>query len=563
MRIGQADVDFEGLTIVSPAGQFTMESKVMRLLQMLVDNPQTVMTRSDLIEAVWGVEFGGDERLSRGISLIRKALGDSRGRHDYIETIPRRGYRFIADVSTSSESNIRPDIHIPEPQNISKDSINIEIEKAATPSVKMKPGRKKQIYAIAASLLVICIAGISVGFLKAPITQRSETARLNQGLEHVKYYTRENAIKNAQSIFTNILTENPDHAAARAGLSLALIREYTNIESDPATLRRAKAAAEAALRNDDHLGLANVALGWTKEMEGDLEGARKAYDRADVLDPDNMFMLEGLARTYNKQGRGKDAKATLERAISLHPDAPIFYSYSGQQLLGQNQYEHAEAMFRHMITLSKNNPRGYAQLAHTLHLQDRTSEAIQVLQEGLQIDKAALLYNNLGTYLFFQGQYELSADAFEKTLDLDGNSHNYLYWANLADAYRFVPSRQKDATAAYDQALKLLQVELDKSPSNRTLNSRAALYRAKRGDLDAARLALDNVPLDLDLSSSDYYRALITFEILSERDNALAMLKKALKTGYPLIEIKNDPELINLRQDKDYHLLLSKEGKNL
>ena len=59
-----------------------------------------------------------------------------------------------------------------------------------------------------------------------------------------------------------------------------------------------------------------------------------------------------------------------------------------------------------------------------------------------------------------------------------------------------------------------------------------------------------------------YYRALVTYELLSERENALLMLKKALSTGYPLIEIKNDPELKNLRQDKVYHLMLSKEGAN-
>ncbi len=563
MRIGQADVDFEGLTIVSPAGQFTMESKVMRLLRVLVDNPQTVMTRSNLIEAVWGVEFGGDERLSRGISLIRKALGDSRGRHDYIETIPRRGYRFIADIPIASDLKEGLETKAAQPEAIQHKQLSAERPKPEPQKPTKNLMSKKSIYGIAASLLVICLAGASFMFLKAPLAVKSETARVERGLEHVKYYTHENAIETAQSIFTNILSENPDNAAARAGLSLALMREYTDLESDPAILRRAKSSAEAALRNDSHLGLANVALGWAKELEGDLEGAHKAYDRADILDPDNMFMLEGLARTYNKQRRGEDAKATLERAISLYPDAPVFYAYSGLQLLGQNEYAHAESMFRHVITLSKEDASGYARLAHTLHMQDRTTEAIKVLQDGLKIDKASQLYNNLGTYLFFQGQFELSAEAFEKTLELDGNSHKYLYWANLADAYRFLPSRKKEAGAAYDQALTLLNAELEKSPTNRTLNSRAALYKAKRGDLEGARVSLGNVPLELNLSSVDYYRALVTYEILSERDNALAMLKKALQSGYPLMEIKNDPELAYLRQDKNYHLLLSQEGKNL
>jgi len=98
MQVGQAHIDFDALTIVGPTGHFTMESKVMRVLETLVEHSGEVLSRSDLIEAVWGVEYGGDERLSRAISLLRKALGDSRGKADYIETIPRRGYRLIAEV---------------------------------------------------------------------------------------------------------------------------------------------------------------------------------------------------------------------------------------------------------------------------------------------------------------------------------------------------------------------------------------------------------------------------------------------------------------------------------
>ena len=64
MRIGQANIDFDALTIHGLEGQFNMESKVMRVLEVLVENAGQVLTRPDLIEAVWGVEYGGDERLS-------------------------------------------------------------------------------------------------------------------------------------------------------------------------------------------------------------------------------------------------------------------------------------------------------------------------------------------------------------------------------------------------------------------------------------------------------------------------------------------------------------------
>ena len=567
MRIGQADINFDALTIHSPAGQFTMESKVMRVLEVLVDNKDQVLTRSDLIEAVWGVEFGGDERLSRAISLLRKALGDSRGEAKYIKTIPRRGYRFIAeaaekltdtetiqnDIAPSKDTEISVSRPAPESQTEPQTPF---ANTAAQSSTK----RTRPLFVIAASLLLVACITLLLPRLNTRLNPNSTSAQMEQGFENLKYYSRSNAIEDAQEIFSEILADNPDNAAARAGLSLALIRQYTNSETDPALLRRARSAAEAAYRSDNHLGLANVALGWSREFEGDLEGALKAHDRADVLDPDNMFMLEGRARTLNKLRRNDKAKALLERAITLYPDAPIFYSFSGQQFEFLNEYSKAEAMYRKTIELVEKNPIGYAQLAQALHLQDRTSEAIQVLQDGLQIDKSALLYSNLGTYLFFQGQFELAADAFEKTLKLDGNTHHYLYWANLADAYRFVPNRRSESISAYDQAISLLQTKLTVAPQDTTLISRLALYKAKRGDLDEARSLNEQISTEPGQSASLYYRKLVIYELLSERDNALLMLERSLNAGYPLIEIKNDPELKNLRQDKNYHLLLAQEG---
>lgn len=566
MQVGQTNIDFDALTIMGPAGHFTVESKVMRVLETLVENSGEVLSRSDLIEAVWGVEYGGDERLSRAISLLRKALGDSREKADYIETIPRRGYRLIADVkNTVAHETLEFETTSLTKNETPKNTPHLNIGKENTVAregakAQTNPKRTMPMVVAASCVLMLALAVFLFPRLNSPLNPNSTRAQMEQSFDNLKYFSQDTAIAESERVFTEILADNPDSASARAGLSLTLIRRYANNDKDPALLRRAKSSAEAALRSDDHLGLANIALGWAKEHSGDLDGAMKAYDRAAVLDPDNIFLLEGLARTQNKLGHTELAIETLQKGIHLYPDAPIFYQYSGQSLIFQNQYEQAEAMFKQVISVSKNSPDGYAALAHALHLQDRTSEAIQILQDGLTIDKSALLYNNLGTYLFFQGQYEMSADAFEKTLEFGGDTHHYLYWANLADAYRFVPNRRKEAVASYDQAINLLEMELEKNPANSKLKSRLALYHVKRGNLDKARKIIDEIDLSADHPSSIYYRAIVTYELLSERGNALGMLKKALKSGYPLIEIKNDPELKSLRQDKDYHLLLTQEG---
>ena len=97
-KIGDFTVSPDELTVSNESGQHTLESKVMDVLLVLVAEQGDVVSREDLIDRVWGTEFGGDESLSRAISLLRKALGDTRGNHQHIRTIPRKGYQLIAPV---------------------------------------------------------------------------------------------------------------------------------------------------------------------------------------------------------------------------------------------------------------------------------------------------------------------------------------------------------------------------------------------------------------------------------------------------------------------------------
>lgn len=98
-RIGNATVDFAQLTIEGDAGKFSVEPKVLDVLERLIEHDGEVVEREALIDEVWGVSYGGDERLSRAISLLRKALGDDARDHRYIQTIPKRGYRLVAGIA--------------------------------------------------------------------------------------------------------------------------------------------------------------------------------------------------------------------------------------------------------------------------------------------------------------------------------------------------------------------------------------------------------------------------------------------------------------------------------
>jgi DNA-binding winged helix-turn-helix (wHTH) protein/TolB-like protein len=92
-------------SILGPEGETGIEPKIMAVLCVLAGDPGRVFTRAELIDQVWGTEFGTDESLTRAISHLRKALGDTRSEPLVIETIARRGYRLLPEALSSKESS--------------------------------------------------------------------------------------------------------------------------------------------------------------------------------------------------------------------------------------------------------------------------------------------------------------------------------------------------------------------------------------------------------------------------------------------------------------------------
>src|SRR5215831_17157530 len=75
--------------------------KAFALLRHLVDHPGRLITKEDLVRSVWHGAIVSDAALSTCIRDLRKALGDSPDTPRYIETVHRRGFRFIGPVSGS------------------------------------------------------------------------------------------------------------------------------------------------------------------------------------------------------------------------------------------------------------------------------------------------------------------------------------------------------------------------------------------------------------------------------------------------------------------------------
>src|SRR5918998_4957091 len=73
--------------------------KALEMLILLVSRRATVVSREELLEEVWRDTFVEEGNINYTVSLLRKTLGEhDRERTQFIQTVPKRGYRFVADV---------------------------------------------------------------------------------------------------------------------------------------------------------------------------------------------------------------------------------------------------------------------------------------------------------------------------------------------------------------------------------------------------------------------------------------------------------------------------------
>lgn len=98
-RLGPWQVEPAIGAITGPDGETRhLEPKVMDVLVLLAAHPNKLVSRNQLLDAVWNGHVAADELLTRAISELRRALHDDRGDPLFIETIPKRGYRLIGQV---------------------------------------------------------------------------------------------------------------------------------------------------------------------------------------------------------------------------------------------------------------------------------------------------------------------------------------------------------------------------------------------------------------------------------------------------------------------------------
>jgi DNA-binding winged helix-turn-helix (wHTH) protein/Tol biopolymer transport system component len=101
---GEFTLDVAARKLVRAGVPTALPSRAFDALVCLIERRDRLVQKNELIDAIWADVVVTDDSLTHAISVLRRALGDERGHPKYIETVPRRGYRFIGAVRTGAEA---------------------------------------------------------------------------------------------------------------------------------------------------------------------------------------------------------------------------------------------------------------------------------------------------------------------------------------------------------------------------------------------------------------------------------------------------------------------------
>src|SRR5215471_8771278 len=101
-------VDCANLRVQKSGSPRKITPRAFQVLAYLLEHHGRIVEKQELFDEVWKERFVTDNALSRIIKEIRQVIGDDADAPRYIETVPRRGYSFIAEVRTSNEAKLEP-----------------------------------------------------------------------------------------------------------------------------------------------------------------------------------------------------------------------------------------------------------------------------------------------------------------------------------------------------------------------------------------------------------------------------------------------------------------------
>ena len=556
-QFGRFRLDIAG-RMLSRDGEIVMlPPKVVDTLLVLVENAGRLVEKNELLKKVWPDAFVEEGSLARTISILRKALGDGVEGQEYILTIPKRGYRFVAAVkevpiTQPPSATGRRMLAVLPFENLSSDPDQEYFSDGLTEEMITHLGRlhRERVGIIARTSAMkykhtakgIDQIGRELGvnyILEGSVRRAGLRVRVTAQLIQVSDQTH----LWAESYDRNL----DDILAVQNDVAQAIASEIRVKLTPPED----KCAADVRpINTDAYEAYLKGRYFWNKRAKRELQKAVRHFEAAIEADPAYAASYAGLADCYLRLldynylpplEAAAQANAAAIKALQLNEMLAEAHTSLGHLNLHQFNWEGAEKEFKRAIALNPSYGTAHYYYANCLAALGRSKEAVAEAMLALELDPVApsVVLNAAGIF-FLARQYEQVIEYAEKTLELEPDYAHAHYFMGLG-------YEQKRLYGKAIAALKKGISPLGHSPGTTAALAHAYGMAGARSDVLKLLKLLKDLPNEKYVSSYDFA---LLFLGLGEKDQACEWLAKAYEersSGFAFARV--DPRLDVLRSD--------------
>jgi TolB-like protein/DNA-binding winged helix-turn-helix (wHTH) protein/Tfp pilus assembly protein PilF len=571
--------------------------KVADTLLVLLSSAGRIVEKDDLMKAIWPDSFVDEGGLARNISALRKALGDGAGEAQYIETIPKRGYRFVGTLK-------------PEPAETALQS----------PPVRRKKPRWLLAAAGAVALAALALVGawwayrpqrlslIVLPFknLSNDSTQEYVADGMTEGLINalariealrVISYTTANTYKGAGKRLPQIARElNVDfaveggvvHSAGQVEIKVQLfdaradkqrwsgnypgeLRNVLDLESEAAAsiadeIRGTTPGEKEQLphsRPVDPAAWLDYSHGrsfWNKRTAQGIQGAIEYFNRAILKDANYALAYSGLADAYALLGStGADAappsevmrqaKEAAQKAVKLDPALAEGHTSLGYVMLSYDwDLKGARREFDRAIALNPGYATAHHWFAHYWLAMGQPAKALKESLKAQSLDPSSPVINVGVGWCFYHGRrFDEAIKEYRAALEISPDF-------GLAHA---VLGMALEHSGAYAQAIEEFNKASQWKASPSFVLAGLGCAHALAGHAREARQALDQLD---EAARKEYVPAVYHAAIwaaLGDKDRGIEWTRKAVeeRSDY-VVYLGTEPWADPLRSDPRFQQIL-------
>lgn len=416
LRFGVFELDLSSGELRKGGTRVRLQEKPFQILVALIERPGQVVTKEELKARIWPdtvVEL--DLALSAAVTKIRRALGDSADSPRFIETLPRRGYRFLqpSEIQRASVQSIAvlpfQDLSVTQDKEYFSDGLTdvliTELAKIGAlkvisrTSVMLYKGVNKSAPVIGRELGVATLVEgsvqgdaenvrVNVQLIDAANDNHIWADTYDQALTAVLALQRKVARDVAAKIHVNLTPNELGRLRSSTLVDASAFDAYLRGKHEaakmtPDGLRTALAYFQTSLESDPHSSLAHSGLS-------------------------TVFFLSGLLVLMHPQEAGRRGYEEALRAVELDEMSPHGHTCQGlQEQFFRWNWQSSEACYRRAIALSPNDAEARIFYGMLMTCLGRVEEGRRSVEQALELDPLNLMNHHLaGVNSMWSAQYE-------------------------------------------------------------------------------------------------------------------------------------------------------------